>query len=183
MGHDPITSLDEGDALTVAAEQAYDMLLPSILASGNWRFASQIQQLTKSVETPPTHWKYVYLLPADYLKTIRFYPQTYDYEIYQSKKIYSNMAGDFYLEYIFQPDPSLFPPYFIQYFVYEIAAYLALSNAQKPDFYNVLEAKRINLQAMANAIDAQNRPNFSQAVFPVLNNRNLDGFYGNSVIS
>lgn len=181
MGHDPIQTLDNADALTIAAEQAYNMLLPSLLTEGNWRFATQIAQLSKSVETPPTYWKNVFLLPADWLKTIRVYPQSYDYEIYQSKEIYTNMDDDFYMEYIFQPDESLFPSYFVPFLVMKIAAYLALSNAQKPEFYQTLEAKATQQQAIASAIDAQNRPNFHQAVFPVLDRRNIGGYSANSI--
>lgn len=180
LGHAPITSLDDGDDMVVAAQQAFNMLLPGVLSENNWRFATQIQQLSMSTETPPSQWKVIYLLPAGYLKTIRLYPQFYDYDIYENSKLYSNYEGTLFMEYIFQPDVSTFPPRFIQYFVYEIAAYLALSSAQRPDFYSVLEAKRIQAFAMAAASEAQNRPNFSQIYFPVLNNRFISGLVGNS---
>ena len=53
MGHKPIITLDNADDMVVAAEQAFDILLPSVLGTGNWRFAIQIQQLTLSTEVPP----------------------------------------------------------------------------------------------------------------------------------
>ena len=178
LGHKPIQTLDNGDDLTVTAEQAFDMLLPSVLSMGNWRFAIQIAQLSKSVEVPPTNtrWTTIYDLPADYLKNIRLYPHTYDYDIYENSKIYTNWTGTVSMEYVFQPSVSKLPPYFVHYFTFEIAAYLALSNAQKPEYYNLLETKRTQALAMASAIDTQNRPNFSQMTFPVLANRNS---YGN----
>lgn len=186
LGHKPIITLDNGDDLTVAAEQAFDMLLPSVLSSGNWRFSMQIQQLSLSVMTPPpqTGWQNIYLLPSGYLKNIRIIPQNLQYEIYQNKQIYCNWGTQtpIYMEYAFQPDISELPQLFINYFIYEIASFLALSNAQKPSYYNVLEAKRITQLAMAAATDAQNRPNFSQVTFPVLNKRNITGFIGSVVI-
>jgi len=181
LGHKPIISLDNPDDLTIAAEQACDMLLPAILSSGNWRFAIQIAQLAKSTMIPPTgsYWTTIYLLPAGYLRNIRIYPQNYDYEIYQSSQIYSNWNGNYWMEYAFQPDYSLLTWNFVHYFVYEIAAYLALSNAQKPEYYQVLENKRIQALAMASATDASNRPNFVQAVFPMLQQRHIGGIIGN----
>jgi len=180
LGNAPVTTLNNANDLVNAAEQAYDLLLPSVLANNNWRFAVQIQQLSKTLEVPPQETLYsaVYLLPAGYLKTIRVYPQNYGWEIFQSNKVYTNFntTSPFYMEYVFQPDPSLLPSYFVSYFVYEIAAYLALSNAQKPEYFSVLEQRRVSALAMAAASDAQNRPNSSQVDFPVLSNRTASQF-------
>lgn len=46
LGHAPVVSLIDQDELVVAAEQAFDMLLPSVLSANNWRFASKIEQLS-----------------------------------------------------------------------------------------------------------------------------------------
>jgi hypothetical protein len=181
VGHKPIVSLDNPDDLVLAAEQAFNMLLPSVLAKSNWRFATQIAQLSLLNETPPNPWQSVYSLPAGFLKTIRVYPQTYGWEIYESKRIYAMQQGEFWMEYVFVPDISLMPGYFVEYLAYEIAAFLALSNAQRPDFYSVLAQRLVTQQAMASAIDAQNRPQGTMAVFPVLAAReSLSTFIGNS---
>lgn len=181
LGHAPIVSFEGGDQMVVAAEQAFDMLYPAILAQNNWRFAAQIQQLSISIEVPPSPWKTIYLLPAGWLKTIRVFPQTYAWEIYENSKVYAAFQGEFWMEYIFQPDISKLPAHFVQYFIYEVAAYLALSSAQRPDFYAHIEAKRVTSYAMCAAIEAQNRPQFTQAIFPVLNNRMLGTIIGNQV--
>jgi hypothetical protein len=181
MGHAPIVSLINSDQMVVAAEQAFDMLYPAVLAENNWRFATQIQQLSESVEVPPTPWKTIYLLPAGWLKTIRVYPNIYVWDIYENSKIYAQYQGEFFMEYVFQPDISKLPVHFVKYFVYEIAAYLALSSAERPDYYAQLEAKRISAYAMCAAIEAQNRPQFTQVTFPVLNNRMLGTIIGNTV--
>jgi hypothetical protein len=177
LGHAPIITLDDGDDLVVAAEQAYDLLLPSVLSQSNWRFAVQIQQLSLTTETLPDEipWKYVYSLPADFIKTIRVIPQSYDWEIFENNKIYSNISSAFYMEYVFQPTESLVPLYFWHYFTHEVAAYLSLSNAQKPEFYSAIESKRTLLLSMAAAADAQNRPQSSQVDFPMLSSRAISG--------
>lgn len=73
-----------------------------------------------------------------------------------------------HMEDLFLPDISRLPAWFVKYFVFELAAYLALSNAQKAEYYNVLESKRAHQMGLAMAIDAQNRPQNTQANFPVL---------------
>src|ERR1700760_1625407 len=116
LGHAPITSLINGDQMVVAAEQAFDMLYPAILAENNWRFATQIQELVKSIETPPANWGAIYLLPAGWLKTIRVYPNIYVWDIYENSKIYAQYNGVWAMEYIFQPDISKLPAHFVKYF-------------------------------------------------------------------
>lgn len=181
LGHAPITSLIGGDEMVTAAVSAYNLKLPSVLSSGNWRFAVQIQVLELLVEDLPPElpWKAVYLLPAGFLKTIRLFPNIYVWDIYTNDRIYAYYNGPLAMEYVFQPDVSKLPAHFVDYFTYEISAYLALTNAQKTEYYTALEAKRIQMQAMANAIETQNRPQFSQVNIPVLNNRYVGGFIGN----
>lgn len=184
VGHAPIQTLDNADPMVIAAEQAYDILLPAVIATGNWRFAMQIQQLTLTSIIPPiqTGWQNVYLLPSGYLKNIRIIPQNYDYEIYANSLIYCNWGtqSPIYMEFAFLPDTAQLPPWFVAYFIYEIASYLCLTNAQKPDYFKVVESKKNIAWAIAAAADAQNRPQFSQTVFPVLNNRFISGTIGPS---
>lgn len=181
LGHAPVVSLIDQDELVVAAEQAYDMLLPSVLSQGNWRFASKIEQLSQLVETPPQPYLYVYQLPSGWLKTLSVWPNTYDWDIFHGNKIYTFQSGTWYMQFIYQPDVSLLPPWFVNYFVFEIAAYLALSNAEKTEYYSALESKRVQMQALAHAVETQNRPQFTQVDFPVLGNRYIAGMYPNSI--
>jgi len=178
LGHKPISSLSGGDQLVVAADQIYDVKITSVLSRSNWRFATQIQQLPVLAETPPSQWETTYGLPAGFLKTIRLYPNIYDWDIYANQKIYSLYTGDLYMEYIFLPDVSMFPAHFVDYFTYEISTELALSNAQKAEYYPLLNSARIQQQGLAMAIEAQNRPNFHQADIPVLNQRNVSAYTG-----
>lgn len=184
LGNQPITTLDTNNDLVRSAEQAYDFLLPNVLTKNNWRFACQIVQLSQLVATPPTFWKSVFQLPADFLKLIRLYPQNYSFEIYEGDKLYSMYDNtDLFIEYIFQPDESLFPPYFSVLMSLEVAAYLAMSNAEKTEYYSAIEQRRINAMAMAAAVDNQNRPNFSLANFPVLSDRYVGGILSSYSVS
>ena len=182
LGHAPIQTLDNADDLVTAAEQAFDILLPSVLATGNWRFAIQIQQLTLSTEVPPlqTNWNQIYLLPSGYLKNIRIIPQNYVYEIYSNSQIWCcwGTQSPVFMEYAYQPAVAQLPAVFVNYFIYEIAIFLALSSAQKPEYFTVLEQKRQNQLAIAAATDAQNRPQFVQWEIPMLTQRNITGVIG-----
>jgi hypothetical protein len=182
LGHKPIQTLDEPDDMVISASQAFDILLPSVLSTGNWRFSMKIQQLVLSTEIPPTqsNWNQIYLLPAGYLKNIRIIPQNYDYEIYSNNQIWCNWGtqSPIFMEYAFLPDIPQLPASFINYFIYEIAAFLCLSTAQKPEYFQALEAKKNVQWAIAAAADAQNRPQFVEYDIPMLTKRNITGIIG-----
>lgn len=208
LGHKPIITLDNGDAMVTAAVQAYDMLLPWILSNNNWRFAVAIQPLTQLPEIPPAPWGAVYQLPSGFLKLLRLYPNIYTFDLYNNNKLYTILRNNYYpcdcngspplpppipptpcqyqgyiplsIEYVFQPDVTQLPARFIPYLVHEIASYLALSSAQRPDYAAYLRQQTQFHFAMAAANEAQNRPQYSQVLFPVLVNRNIGGFVGNS---
>jgi hypothetical protein len=173
MGKKPINSIsDKIDDITNAALQAYNFLLPSVISKAPWRFATQVVELSQLVTAPViTQWAFSYALPGDFLKMIRQYPQNYAYEIYAGNIMYSNINGPLYIEYVFLPEQTAFPDYFNHYFVYELAAYLSLSNAQSPQFYQPLAQERDFLRAVAMAADAQNRPQSPIASAPMIQNR------------
>ncbi len=207
LGHKPIISLDNPDNLVLAAIQSYDLILPDLLSQNNWRFAIKIQPLVQAFEIAPYPWKTVFNLPSGFLKLIRLYPNIYEFDLYANSKLYTlwntgfcfcegvpppppppppldccdaNLGGNLlHIEYVYEPPPNQFPARFIPLLVYKIAAYLALSNAQRPDYAAWLSTEANNKYAMAAASEAQNRPNFSQVLFPVLQNRNIGGFIGN----
>ncbi len=184
LGHKPIitTELPDSDDLVLAAEQAFDFLLPASISKNSWRFATDISQLTLVRNfNPPLAYKWTteWLLPSGYLGTIRVYPQNYIWEIYSDSKILSNWNGDLpiWMEYLYLPDISRLPAWFVNYFVYEIAAYLALSNAQKTEYYAALESKKNHELAIAMGLDAKNRPNYEMHFFPMLNIAHGDMWY------
>ena len=182
LGHKPIQTLDNADDMVTSAEQAFDILLPSILATGNWRFSMAITQLVLSTQVPPpqTNWSQIYLLPAGYLKNVRIIPENYVYEIYSNNQIWCNWGTEtpIYMEYAFLPPIDQLPPWFINYFIYEIATFLCLSTAQKPDYAQFLETKKNTQWAIAAAADAQNRPQFVEYQIPMLDKRNITGIIG-----
>ena len=182
LGHKPIQTLENADDMVTAASQVFDMLLPSILATGNWRFSIKIVQLSLSTEVPPTqtNWNQIYLLPAGYLKNIRIIPQNYVYEIYSNSQIWCNWgtASPVFMEMAYLPEIAQLPDHFVNYFIYEIACFSALASAQKPEYFAALSAQKTTQWAIAAATDAQNRPQFVQVDIPMLTRRNITGVIG-----
>lgn len=176
LGKGIISSTQGQSSLVDTAGQAFDFLLPAKMSEHFWRFATTIVQLSQVNQIPVvTNWAYIYQLPGDYLETVRVYPQQYNWEIYQGANqipvIYSNFNGPFYLEYVRQVDPTLLPNYFVHYFVYEIAFYLSLSSAQQTAYTPLLEKQRDFQLGVAQAKDAQNRPQSPLASQPIITNR------------
>ncbi len=182
MGHAPIQTLDNADDMVIAAEQAFDILLPSVLGTGNWRFSMKIEQLVLSTQIPPvqTGWQNIYLLPAGYLKNIRIIPQNYVYEIYSNNQIWCNWGtqSPVFMEFAYLPEIAQLTATFVNYFIYEIAGLLCLSSAQKPDFYAAIMKQKDIQWAIAAAADSQNRPQFFEWEIPMLVNRNITGIIG-----
>jgi hypothetical protein len=182
LGHKPIQTLDNADDMVISAEQAFDILLPSVLGTGNWRFSMKIEQLVLTTEVPPpqTNFSQIYLLPAGYLKNIRIIPQNYVYEIYSNNQIWCNWGtqSPVYMEFAYLPEIAQLPATFVNYFIYEIATFLGLSTAQKPDYAQFLETKKNTQWAIAAAADAQNRPQFVDWEIPMLTKRNITGIIG-----
>ena len=172
LGKSPINSLQNQSSLVTAGEQAFDFLLPVILGTGFWRFATKIVQLAQLVQTPPvTDWQYIYELPADFLKMVRQYPHNWAYEIYTQHQMYSNVQGPISIEYVFLPAIGQLPYYFNAYLVYRIAEYLALSNAQSAQFATKLNSDMAMAMAQGLAADAQNRPQTPMISQPIISDR------------
>jgi hypothetical protein len=182
MGRKPVSSLvNQGDIVTTA-DQAFDLLLTSALSIGFWRFATTIATLQKVAETPiGGYWMYSYMLPSNYLKMVHLYPHTYDFELYSNSRLYSNFNNQYqplYIEHIYLPSETQLPPYFVKYFSFELASYLALSNAQTPDYLAELERRRVIELSIAQAADAQNRPQSPLMSRPMLECRYVSTFAG-----
>jgi hypothetical protein len=180
LGKKPIQNLLNQSDIVTAASAAFDYLLPNVLSQGQWRFATTIVQLPQLVNPPVGgYWSFAYQLPGDFLKLIHLWPPIYNFEIYHANQLFSNFNSQFqalFLEYVFLPQVQDLPDYFTKYFVYELAAYLSLSNAQTPGFYQAIEPQRGIELARALAADAQNRPQTPLQSMPMISRRYVSLF-------
>lgn len=174
LGNKPILSLEGQGDMVDAAAQAFDMLLPAKLSEGFWRFATtytMLNQIEDLVIPQQMNWLYAYQLPDDYLEMVRLHPQNYNFEIFQNNVLYSNVLSPQYIEYVREVEPDDLPPYFVHYFVYELALYLCLSSANSAAYYAALKPERDYTMGLAMAKDAQNRPQSPLASMPVISGR------------
>lgn len=182
MGKKPIITLQNQDALTTAAEQAFDFLFPVALETGFWRFATIIVQLAQVVPAPiGGYYSFAYQLPSNFQKLVHLWPHFYDWDLYENSKLYCNFddtGQPLFLEYVFNPVIQNIPNYFWGYFVWEIAYYLSLSNAQSAQYAGVLKPERDYQKAVALAADCQNRPQSPLASAPMITRRYVSTFAG-----
>lgn len=180
LGKKPVLTLNNPDPLTTAMEQAFDFLYQAALESGFWCFAKTIVELNLLTQTPiGGYYMYAYQLPANFRKLVHLWPQQYDWDIYQNNQLYANFNNSgqpLYLEYIFQVDYALVPNYFWKYFVYELAMYGALSNAQSVQYHQALLPIRDKEFGVALAMDNQNRPQTPLVSKPMITRRFVSTF-------
>jgi hypothetical protein len=158
-GKGPINSLSEGGDYAEAAGDLYDLLYSSEIARGNWRFSVKTHELALLTGVTPQvdYWRYVYLLPADYLKLERLDPAL-DYMIYQSKQLYSNYNGALVLEYHSLPDESSLPPHFAKYLSYRLAASLAYAISRDKNLAKINTEEADKAYAISQNIDGYSVP-------------------------
>lgn len=180
MGKKPILTLENQGDLVTAAEQAFDFLFPAKLETSFWRFATTIVQLAQVVPAPiGGYYFYAYKLPANFQKLVHLWPQNYDWDIYENNLLYSNFDDSgqpLFLEYVFTPVYQNVPNYFWNYFVFELACYLCLSNAQTVQYFQALKPERDYQHAVAMAADCQNRPQFPLQSAPMITRRFVSTF-------
>lgn len=181
MGKKPILTLDNADSLTTAMEQAFDYKYQVALESGFWRFATTIVELNQLTQTPiGGYYLYAYQLPANFMKLVHLWPPMYDWDIYQNLQLYANYSATngqpLFLEYVFDVDFALVPNYFWDYFIYELALYASLSNAQSVQYHQALLPLRDKAFGVGLAMDAQNRPQTPLQSKPMITRRFVSTF-------
>lgn len=168
-------NLNNQSSLTSEADQCFDILAQNQFSVSNWRFATKIAALSQVLPVPVGgYWSHAYQLPSDYLKLIKIFPVSYNFEIYENSLLYANYdntQSPLYLEYQFMPPVVNWPAYFDLYFSYELAAYLAISNAQSVQYAQYLDQKRTFNLAVAQAADSQNRPQTPIQSQPMITSR------------
>lgn len=125
IGATSISSFDPDQGAGAAVASAlYEPLLMALLTDGYWGFATKKQSLNKLSQTPLNEYSNAFQIPTDSIKIKRVYPRI-DYNVYRDL-IYTN-ASSIELDYIFRPDTTLFPHYFVLALTYMLASEFSLS--------------------------------------------------------
>jgi hypothetical protein len=175
LGKGPIATISSGGDFASFAENMYDLTISSVLAKGNWRFATAIVALSQLVAEPPVDdWQYAYQLPATYLALVRLYPDSRQFQIYENKLMYANFNSAS-IEYRFLPDASRFPPHFVEFFTYYLASVIALTGGLTGDIVTRLENKADKALGSALATEGASNPNYAIRGVPYIHVRGAIG--------
>ena len=156
LGHQPITSFEEGSAGAQIAAALYDSSYEALLTQTRWHFATKQAQLAMLADKPLDRWSYAFQLPADLLLISRITER--HYEIYEDM-IYTN-AKEVNIEYIYRVEEANLPTYFVKALEFYLAAQFAIpitSNTQRAEQYQNMYLMQIR---QARNADSAQRPNY-----------------------
>lgn len=128
LGADSITSFEEGTAESEVAYNLYPLIRDSLLSSYPWSFAINQKKLPMLEEKPIADYEYAYLLPNDFLRVISTGTNGrgdgVQYTIVENR-IHTNL-DELTITYIFRPDESGYPAFFVDALVTKLAAELCI---------------------------------------------------------
>lgn len=154
-----IVSISDADDFATSVGNTFDYLLEDDIANNDWRFATALTPLSRLVQIPIIdNYRYIYLLPADYITLHRLWPLDKNYMIMQDKHLYAN--GESYIaEYRFVPHVSKLPSYYVKYFIELLASRLALTGAGSEDLSEKIQKWADFSYNRAISIDSKAHPN------------------------
>ncbi len=169
LGKKSVNDLLDSGEFSDSVSRAFDVLYPFEIAHYDWRFATKIQALSLTLDTPlDPYFAYAYNLPSDYLANRRLLPLC-AFQIYEGQ-LWTN-CNNLLMEYRFLPDPTQCPAYFANYFSLVLANRFALTVAEDSNLAKNMKADLILAKATAMFTDGQSRPTTPLFRNPVLDAR------------
>ena len=169
VGEKPITSEQDPRWAATVGLSLFDQIYENELQSNRWRFACTKGTLSLLNAIPANEWRYAFQLPPDMLLPIGIWPQS-DFELY-GDHLYTNAksnsgpadgsggAAVLTFEYMFKPDISKCPAYFLMLMRYALARDMVKPITESDSAVNVFTQKYTAQRARAMYADAQGRPN------------------------
>ncbi len=166
IGDERISSTDETTGGQVA-EALYDSTVENLLSAHPWRFAIAQFELNRLASAPASasRYQYTYQLPAGYIRAIQVFPAV-GFEIFEGQ-VHANVPS-MTMEYVFKPDETAWPPWFVTLVQYQLSAELANPVTEKTTLAEFWAIKARDQMSMAMSIDAQQRPNVPFLSNPLL---------------
>lgn len=159
LGKKPFTTIDDSDQFALSIQKFYDMLVPSELGSGAWKFAKKHVQLGQIAGFDPDFAEYntAYALPGDMLNVVRVYPPVW-YQIFENR-LYTGSTGELSMEYTYNAPVTSWLPNFKTFMSATIALNQAMAVAENDRLIEKLAALRREERGKAMFTDGQNSPN------------------------
>jgi len=160
IGASPLTSFADGTTEAIVASNIYDDTVRDLLSRHRWRFASGQSQLSRLVDVPDARWSAAYQIPADTILVHGVYSTDtpIEYDRYQDKVYCDAVAEEeIYMDYTFQAEEDLWPPYFVTAVTLQLAAIFAYSVAQQEALADLMGKKADRQFAIARGLDSQSQ--------------------------
>jgi len=158
VGANTISSFTQNTTESKVANQLYESTLENLLTRCRWRFASKQAQLSKNTTNPDARYDSSYALPNDahIIHTVTVGDDVIKYDRYGQNLFTNTTSSDTVIaDYTFQPSESIFPPYFKQTLVFELASLFAGAIARNDQLSELYHKRSIAQLAIAKATDAQ----------------------------
>lgn len=161
LGQGPIASFTDPQGTAVAAQQLYETVKRAMLASFHWSFALAEEQPAALASTQndfTDDFQYAFLVPADCLRVLGVSGLDnlgYDFIVAQDE-IWVGIS-DPQILYIKNVDTGLFPPWFVEAMIAEMAVALSLAATQKEQRAELARKEAERVKRIARHIDSQTR--------------------------
>ena len=158
VGANTISSFTQNTTESKVANQLYESTLENLLTRCRWRFASKQAQLSKNATNPDARYDSSYALPSDahIIHTVTVGDDIIKYDRYGQNLFTNTTSSDTVIaDYTFQPSESIFPPYFKQTLVFELASLFAGAIARNDQLSELYHKRSIAQLAIAKATDGQ----------------------------
>jgi hypothetical protein len=158
VGANTISSFTQNTTESKVANQLYESTLENLLTRCRWRFASKQAQLSKNTTNPDARFESSYALPNDafIIHTVTVGDDVIKYDRYGQNLFTDTTSSDTVIaDYTFQPSESIFPPYFKQTLVFELASLFAGAIARNDQLSELYHKRSIAQLAIAKATDGQ----------------------------
>jgi hypothetical protein len=158
VGANTITSFSQNTTESIVANQLYETTVEDLLTKCRWRFASKQVQLSKNTTNPDARYESSYALPSDalILHTVTVSDDVINYDRYGQNIFTNTSTSDTVIaDYTFQPSESIFPPYFAQVLVFELASLFAGAIARNDQLANLYAQRAVAQLQQAKSIDSQ----------------------------
>ena len=158
VGANTITSFTQNTTESKVSNQLYESTLENLLTRCRWRFASKQAQLSKNTTNPDARYESSYALPSDaqIIHTVTVGDSVIKFDRYGQNLLTDTTSSDIVIaDYTFQPNEDIFPPYFKQTLVFELASLFAGAIARNDQLSDLYYKRAIAQLAIAKATDAQ----------------------------
>ena len=158
VGANTISSFTQNTTESKVANQLYESTLENLLTRCRWRFASKQAQLSKNTTNPDARYDSSYALPSDahIIHAVTVGDDIIKYDRYGQNLFTNTTSSDTVIaDYTFQPSESIFPPYFKQTLVFELASLFAGAIARNDQLSELYHKRSIAQLAIAKATDGQ----------------------------